>query len=111
MGNNQHPKSIATTTNILANHKFVNCNPKKRNKSKPGNDSRHKKDEDKDKKEMLNEQSFTQEKVMCHCCGKDNHKALNCLDRDKIPRDQWFQKKACNNCIKALTGEDKELPE
>ena len=87
MGNNQHPKSITAATDILANHKFDDCNPKKRNKGKSGDDTMSIKDEDKEKKDTPNEQSFVQGKVTCCCCGKDKHKSPNCPDKDKIPKD------------------------
>jgi hypothetical protein len=109
MGNNQYPKSITAATDILANHKHDNYDPKKRNKGKPSEDSQNKKDDD--KKETPNEASFAQGKVVCYCCGKPGHKSPDCPDSDKIPKDQWYQKKAYNNYIKALTGEDQESSE
>ena len=45
------------------------------------------------------------DKMACYCCGKPSHKSPDCSEKDKIHKGEWFQKKACNNCIKAMTAE------
>ena len=104
MGHNQCPKTIAAATDILANHKHDNCDPKRRNRGKQNEDTKEK-DDDK-KNGTGNEQSFAQGNIACCCCGKNDHKSPDCPDKDKIPKEKWFQRKACQNYLKLISGED-----
>ena len=102
MNDNQYPTTITKATDILANHKHDNADNKRQ--------SSYKKPQDKtngdDKNEGPKEQSFAQaDKIVCCCCGKPSHKSPDCSEKDKIPKGEWFQKKACNNCVKAMTAE------
>ena len=40
--------------------------------------------------------SFTQNKnmKMCYCCGKKGHMSPKCLEKDKIPKEDWAIRKA-----------------
>ena len=101
MGNNQYPKNITAATDILSNHKHDNFESKKKDKTK----SQGKDDENKDKNTPM-ETSFAQGKVICFCCGKDDHKSPDCHDKDKIPKDQWFKNKASHayqNYLKTIS--------
>ena len=94
MGNNQYPKTITAATDILANHKHDNAAWKKKNNTnKKQNEKDNKQDENKTN-EGGNETSFAQNKIVCYCCGKEDHKSPDCPDKDKIPKDQWFINKA-----------------
>ena len=55
---------------------------------------------------MSNEQSFAQgTDVVCYCCGKKGHKSPDCPDKDKIPKEKWYQNMAYQNYVKAMKGE------
>jgi hypothetical protein len=44
--------------------------------------------------------SFAQkskEQMTCYCCGKKGHAAPDCDKKDKIPREEWYIKKAMSN--------------
>ena len=59
------------------------------------------------------EKSFAQgnNKLVCYCCGKLGHKSPECKDKDKIPRDKWFQNKAQQHYIKTLEEESEDNDE
>jgi hypothetical protein len=71
LGNDQYPRTIVETNNVLSNHKFDITKTKKsdqkhHNKSKPK--------EDKDDEEVTS-LSFAQMEGKCYCCGKPGHKS------------------------------------
>jgi hypothetical protein len=85
LGNDQYPRTIVETNNVLSNHKFDITKVKKpdqkhHNKSKPK--------EDKDEEEVT-PLSFAQMEGKCHCSGKPEHKSPECRSKEKIPREEW----------------------
>jgi len=102
MGNNQYPMTITSTTDVLANHKHDNYDPKRRTAKKQNKDKK----EEKEKGAESNQQSFAQGKVVCYCCGKKGHKSPACPDKDTIPKDKWFQKKVYQNYLQVMKGND-----
>ena len=102
MNNNQYPTVITKAADISANHKHDNAENKRQNSQKKPQD----KTNGDDKNEVPKEQSFAQaDKTACYCCGKPGHKSPDCSKKDKIPEGEWFQKKACNNHLKAMSAE------
>ena len=81
MNNNQYPVNIRQATDILSNHKYDN--------HKTRMDRARLKD-DKDTMKT-SKASFTQNENMktCYCCGKKGHMSLKCLEKDKIPKQEW----------------------
>jgi hypothetical protein len=85
LGNDQYPRTIMETNNVLSNHKFDIIKGKKaeqkhHNKSKPK--------EDKDKEEVT-PLSFAHMEGKSYCCGKPGHKSPDCRSKEKIPREEW----------------------
>jgi hypothetical protein len=85
LGNDQYPRTIVETNNVLSNHKFDITKIKKpdqkhHNKSKPK--------EDKDDEEVT-PLSFAQMEGKCYCCGKPGHKSPERRSKEKIPREEW----------------------
>jgi len=89
MGNSQYPKTITSATDVLVNHKYDNYDPKKWGNRKQNEENQQQKD---GKNNTQNEQSFAPD-IVCYCCGKKGHKSLDCKDKDKIPKEKWFQNK------------------
>ena len=85
MGNNQFPDKITNATDVLANHKHDNYDPKKRNPTKQVEEKQPEKDE-------AVEQSFAQDESACCCCGKHGHKSPECPEKNKISKEKWCQK-------------------
>jgi len=46
--------------------------------------------------------------MVCYCCGKKGHKSLDCKDKDKIPKEKWFQNKAYQNYMKKMRGDNND---
>lgn len=89
LGNDQYPKSITESNNVLSNHKFDAMPIKssgKKNNSTDDNKSKEKKDDDKDEDEV--NLSFAQLEGKCYCCGKAGHKSPSCRDKGK-PKEEW----------------------
>ncbi|KAI2510062.1 Reverse transcriptase (RNA-dependent DNA polymerase) [Fragilaria crotonensis] len=94
LGNDQYPKSITESNNVLSNHKFdtmPNKSSGKKNNSTDGNKGKDKKDDDKDEDEV--NLSFAQLEGKCYCCGKAGHKSPSCRDKGK-PKEEWAINKA-----------------
>ena len=91
LGNDQYPKTITESNNVLSNHKFDNTKSDSHGRSNQGRD----KDKDKDKDKSTNEEkdekditlSFAQMEGKCYCCGKPGHKSPTCRDKNK-PKEE-----------------------
>lgn len=94
LGNNQYPKSITESNNVLSNHRF-DVMPKTGGKSKSQNETNKNKDQKGDGKEdeEVLDLSFAQMEGKCYCCGKAGHKSPSCRDKNK-PKDEWAINKA-----------------
>jgi hypothetical protein len=81
LGNDQYPRTIVETNNVLSNHKFDI------NKGKKQEQKHHKRKpkEDKDEEEVT-PLSFAQMEGKCYCCRKPGHKSPDCRSKEKIPR-------------------------
>ena len=99
LGNNQYPKTIATATEVLSNHKFDQAyhdakkrrsNQRARDRDNPPNDTTR---EGQDATNPMN-MSFANIEGTCYCCGKPGHKSPACRLKDKIPRSEWAINKA-----------------
>jgi hypothetical protein len=87
LGNDQYPRTIVETNNVLSNHKFDITKVKKpdqkhHNKSIP-------RKEDKDDEEVTPLSFAQMEGKKCYCCGKPGHKSRECRSKEKIIREEW----------------------
>ena len=82
MNNNQYPVDIRQAMDILSNHKHDNHKTRK---------GRGRLKDDKDETTKRSEASFSQSKNMktSYCCGKKGHMSPKCLEKDKIPKEDW----------------------
>jgi hypothetical protein len=85
LGNDQYPRTIVKTNNVLSNHKF-DINKGKKQEQKHHNKSKPKEDKDDEEVTPL---SFAQMEGKCYCCGKPGHKSPDCRSKEKIPREEW----------------------
>ncbi len=109
LGNDQYPRTIVETNNVLSNHKLdANKERKPDNKHRPkANANKNKEDkQDKESTPLL----IGKMEGKCYCCGKLRHKSPNCRSKEKIPRDEWAINKAqqhmqsSNNNAKSTSG-------
>jgi hypothetical protein len=103
LGNDQYPRTIVETNNVLSNHKFDITKVKKpdhkhHNKSKPK--------EDKDDEEVT-PLSFTQMEGKCYCCGKPGHKSSKCRSKEKITREEWAINKSQQQHVQSKNDDAK----
>ena len=89
LGNNQYPKTITESNNVLSNHRFDAAPKTTGGKSKGQNEGNknNKEKESKDDEEEVN-LSFAQMEGKCYCCGKAGHKSPSCRDKSK-PKEEW----------------------
>eukprot|EP00957_Ditylum_brightwellii_P057500 4359408-Ditylum_brightwellii.AAC.1 len=74
LGNNQYPKTITESNNVLSNHRFDKKKfPKKKSQSE--NDDTENTTNEGDESPAL---SFAQMEGKCFCCGKSGHKSPQC---------------------------------
>lgn len=95
LGNDQYPKTITESNNVLSNHKFdamANKTAGKKNNASDGSKNKEKKDEETKEDEDVN-LSFAQMEGKCYCCGKAGHKSPSCRDKGK-PKEEWAINKA-----------------
>ena len=78
--NDQYPKTIIETTNVMSNHPFDKTTKHNTKFTK----AKAKGDDDEPSPTLL----FTQLDRKCYCCGKPGHKSPYCNKKDKIPREQ-----------------------
>ena len=100
--NDQYPRTLVATNNVLSNHRFD-----KSSKGKFQKKTDHS-EKDKDKVEESNpELSFAQMEGVCYCCGKAGHRSNKCQYRDK-PKEEWHinKVKGIQNLMKSEKKED-----
>ena len=66
LGNDQYPRTIVETNNVLSNHRFDVIKTNKQDKNNPKN-NRNKDDKEDEDHTLL---SFAQLEGKCYCCGK-----------------------------------------
>ena len=86
LGNNQYPKTINTSTDILINHKWDPEHKEYLNKKKQNKSERGKKEEE---VQLQQDTKKDTSKIDCFCCGKKGHYSSNCPEKDKIPKSEW----------------------
>jgi hypothetical protein len=81
LGNDQYPRTIVETNNVLSNHRFdvSRLYKKPENKHPKPNKSKDAKADEDD-----TPLSFAQMEGKCYCCGKAGHKSPDCRNKDKI---------------------------
>ena len=82
MNNNQFPVDIRQAMDILSTHKHDNH--KTRNER-----GRPKDDKDETMKKSVASFTLNENMKTCYCCGKKGHMSPKCLERDKIPKEDW----------------------
>jgi hypothetical protein len=87
--NNQYPRTIVETNNVLSNHKLDARQQKQKGKDgKPNHQNKIEKDKDKDDEDST-PLSFSQMEGKCYCCGKKGHRSPECYSKSKIPQAEW----------------------
>ena len=76
LGNDQYPKSITESNNVLSNHRFDVTN--KANYKKPGDNNKEREHKDAGKEDEDVNLSFAQLEGKCYCCGRAGHKSPLC---------------------------------
>lgn len=76
LGNDQYPKSITESNNVLSNHKFDATPTKAGSKKNATENNKEQKDDGKEDEEV--NLSFAQLEGRCYCCGKAGHKSPSC---------------------------------
>jgi hypothetical protein len=102
LGNNQYPKTITESNNVLSNHRF-DVTPKGGNKGK-GQNEKGREGKDKDKEDEEVNLSFAQLEGRCYCCGKAGHKSPSYREKNK-PKDEWAINKAQQSHAQAASAE------
>jgi hypothetical protein len=109
LGNDQYPKTLIETNNVLGSHRFdANETHKKTGQGQPRReDNSSSKEPDQDKIPPL---SFAQMEGKCYCCGKPGHKSPVCRHKSK-PKDEWAINKAEINQEQQHAQQDKKIEE
>ena len=94
--NDQYPKTIIESNNVLSTHRFAFI---KEQNTKYNKDQEKMKNKEKEKENKNNDESpalpfvqsmsFAQLEGICYCCGKPGHKSPDCYSKSKIPREEW----------------------
>ena len=93
LGNDQYPKTLIETNNVLGSHRFdqneahKNTGPSRRDKENPSTK------EQEQENDAIPPLSFAQMEGKCYCCGKPGHKSPTCCHKTK-PKDEWAINKA-----------------
>ena len=107
LGQDQYPKTIQITMDVLTNHRF---DPKYNENKKRKQESPKKETPEEEESKTA---SFAQQgkKPICYCCGKEGHYSDQCEQRDKIPRERWHANKAMSNYQEdhRVTGDNEDL--
>ena len=105
LGNDQYPKTIVETNNVLSNHKFDNSGQKRKQEQKHPNADKNKHKEDK-----VNEEptplSFAQLEGKCYCCGKAGHRSPDCHHKAKIVQEDWAINKSKQQHVQQSKNDD-----
>ena len=102
LGNDQYPKTIVETNNVLSNHKFYTVKPKKQDQQHP----RPNKNKEVKEEEESTPLSFAQMEGKCYCCGKAGHKSPDCRSKSNIPKEEWAINKSQQH-VQSKTDEEK----
>jgi hypothetical protein len=87
LGQDQYPKTIQATIDVLTNHRW---DQKHYDAQKRNRDHRFTKEQSDPTSEDGKATSFAQGKEpVCYCCGKKGHYSSECEEKDTIPRDKW----------------------
>ena len=84
--NDQYPKSITDTNNLLSNH-MVEMQLKQNMKISTTFNTLSKAEEESIDNIPL---SFTQIEGKCYCCGQSDHKSPEFRKRNQIAREDWY---------------------
>ena len=92
MKNDQYPKTMADAMDVMSKHQF---DEKYYDRQKKNRDRNKQRNDDDDKKPKV-ETNLYQKKdgFACYCCGKKDHDASKCPERESRSRDKWYANKA-----------------
>jgi hypothetical protein len=111
LGNDQYPKTIVDTNNVLSNHKFDAKKPANKQDNNKNPNQEKKGNEQKVAEESL-QLSFAQmEKGRCYCCGRKGHKSPECRSQKIIPREEWAINKVSQQHAQTKNVDDKDASE
>jgi hypothetical protein len=103
LGNDQYPRTIVKTNNVLSNHKFDVTRITKTDKNNP----KYNKNKDDKEDEEHTPLSFAQLEGKCYCCGKPGHKSPECRNKEKIPREEWAINKSQQQHVPSSSDDTK----
>jgi hypothetical protein len=110
LGNDQYPKSIVETNNVLSNHAHdVNNKTNKKqeqNHQKQIQNNNKNKEPKEDEEPSIPQLSFAQMEGRCYCCGKAGHKSPDCRYKDKTKKDDWAINKSQQHAQQAQSNTD-----
>jgi hypothetical protein len=87
--NDQYPKTIVETNNVLSNHKLDIRQQKQKGKDgKEKHPNKINKEKEKDNEEST-PLLFAQMEGKCYCCGKKGHRSPEFYSKSKIPQAEW----------------------
>jgi hypothetical protein len=86
LGNDQYPRTIVETNNVLSSHRF---DPIKRQEQDQRQQHQKTANKNKDEDDDSTPLSFAQMEGKCYCCGKPGHKSPDCRNKAKIPKEEW----------------------
>jgi hypothetical protein len=105
LGNDQYPKTLIETNNVLGSHRFDANETRKKMGQPRKEETNSPKEQDQDKIPPL---SFAQMEGKCYCCGKAGHKSPVCRHKGK-PKDEWAINKAEINHEQQHAQQDKTI--
>ena len=87
-GNDQYPRTVEAAQDFLSQRKWQNQHhqPKsKPNATKPST--------------TTIKTSFARKEIICNCCGSKGRTSPNCTQKNKIPVEHWYVRKAMLNQV------------
>jgi hypothetical protein len=90
LGNDQYPKTLIESNNVLGSHQF---DENHRNTGQSQKDKESSPKEPNQENDAIPPLYFAQMEGKCYCCGKPGHKSPTCRHKSK-PRDEWAINKA-----------------
>jgi hypothetical protein len=94
LGNDQYPRTIVETNNVLSNHKLDEKQKPIKGKQEHKHPIKTQKGKDESDNEESTPLSFAQMEGKCYCCGKKGHRSPECYSKDKIPKEEWAVNKS-----------------
>ena len=94
LGNDQYPRTIATATDVLSNHRL---DQRYYDKQRTNRDKDRADRESNETAGTVTSFAQRQTERVCYCCGKKGHISPYCDKRGTIPREEWHANRAMNH--------------